>query len=150
MEEMQTFSEHMKSLGGHVDKRIESLVDILAVLPGVHINSCCGGHEGNSEQESSLPADEFFVDLSVEERKAGWASIERIVDAIWALGLQDEVQLTPWIDGGLRWDLRGIKNANPDDLAKAIFHNASIDDFEEEDEELCDDCKEELITKTIN
>jgi hypothetical protein len=145
--EHETFSEHLiKEHGVHIDERVRLLVDVLQSLPSVNFISCCGGHKDNIEGQ--LPADEFFVNLEIEQRRAGWLAIERIVDAIAACGMMGNVELTPWVDNGLQWDLRGVQNADPEELAIAIAYGASVSDFDDDDDEDEENNDDSVVTST--
>ena len=101
-----------------IDQRVRYLVDILNKIPGVSTSSSCGGHEGTLES-SQLPSDEFYVDLIIEEDGSGWGVLEFLVEIIQSYP-PGFLELKPWFDGGLRWDLHGYKSFNPDDLAKFL------------------------------
>ncbi len=147
MLEVQTASDHFRSHGILVHKRVQPLVDILSTLPGVSINYMTTDTDDNDT--------EFYVDFSLEERKAGWHALERIMGAVQFMQyVHDEnVQLVTWLDDGLRWHLHGYDEADAGFLAGAIAEGYSSDDIvddEEEGDQLCDDCKAELEEERKN
>ncbi len=102
-----------------IDQRVKRIVKSLNTFPGIYTFSSCGGH-AKQTCTSQVPKNEFNVNFSVDPARGGWRSLELIV---YALGESPECQnlkVEAWPNGTpgcLSFELRGIQNADPDELA---------------------------------
>ena len=104
-----------------IDPGVQRLVDALNGIKEVATTSSCAGHKCDnvtSENDIHLSYGNFYVDIDIDYNKSGWQALECIVSTVKRC-VESETELlvhfTPWLDGGLRWDLRGTY-VNQDDI----------------------------------
>ncbi|KKN20714.1 hypothetical protein LCGC14_0932860 [marine sediment metagenome] len=92
----------------NVDQNIYRLVNAINDIEGVNTHSSCGGHK--NKDKSQVSEDMFNINFEVDYNKCGWKALEYIVMAIyrWNQNYSSQIALTPWIDGGLCFDMTGI------------------------------------------
>lgn len=105
-----------------IERRVKKLVEALNSLPCVKTISSCGGHKAPGEYQ--LPADSFYVDFCLEETAMAWESLARIIDAAQETDSLN-INITAWLDGCVRFDLRGTGGADPDQMAAHLVRNTN-------------------------
>jgi hypothetical protein len=106
------------------DERVRQLVEALGDLPGVIILSPRPGKSTSNLPEGRL-ADQFCVDFDVDVLAGGWRSLNILIFATSQTDDFDNLAVGAWPNTDepadcLSFRLRGIKGANPDELAEAI------------------------------
>jgi hypothetical protein len=106
------------------DECVRQLVEAFGDLPGINtLSSGCGMPDPN--HRLGHEADQFCVDFNVDVLAGGWRSLNILVFAtsqtddfenLFVSARPDRVEPTDCVS----FRLRGIKGANPDELADAI------------------------------
>lgn len=118
-----TEDDEQASDGLTIDENIANLVATLNGLAGIATNSSCGGHQNPSPGQ--VRAGEWYIDFDLLPHQLAWQSLELIALAVGErLEEGDEIRLTVWHDGGVRFDLRGY-DSDPNELAAVIFNHIS-------------------------
>jgi len=106
------------------DERVGTLLEALGDLPGILVLSIGSGKSGSNPRQGR-PADQFCIDFNVDVLAGGWRSLNILV---FATSQTDDfenffLRARPNTDEPtdcVSFRLRGIKRANPDELADAI------------------------------
>src|SRR5271170_5939216 len=106
------------------DKRVRELVETLGDLPGIILLSPGMGKSTSNPGEGRL-SDQFSVDFNVDVLAGGWRSLNILIFATSQKDDFDNLAVMAWPNTDeptdcLSFRLRGIKGANPDELAEAI------------------------------
>ena len=91
----------------NVDSGITRLVNALDSIDGLYTISSCAGHKEPEDGQKSWG--EFYVDFRVSHDEHGWRALEHVtccIDEWWEVS-DTKISLNTWIDGHLRWDLKG-------------------------------------------
>jgi hypothetical protein len=106
------------------EERLRQLVEALGDLPGIILLSLATGKSTSNLREGRR-ADQFSVDFDVDVLAGGWRSLNILIFATSQTDDFDNLAVRAWPNTDeptdcLSFRLRGIKGANPDELAEAI------------------------------
>lgn len=106
------------------DQRLRQLVEALGDLPGIILLSFRTGKSTSNLREGRR-VDQFSVDFDVDVLAGGWRSLNILIFATSQADDFDNLSVRAWPNTDeptdcLSFRLRGIKGANPDELAEAI------------------------------
>ena len=106
------------------DERLRQLVEALGDLPGIILLSLRTGKSTSNLREGRR-VDQFSVDFDVDVLAGGWRSLNILTFATSQADDFDNLSVRAWPNTDeptdcLSFRLRGIKGANPDELAEAI------------------------------
>jgi hypothetical protein len=106
------------------DERLRQLVEALGDLPGIILLSLRTGKSTSNLREGRR-VDQFSVDFDVDVLAGGWRSLNILIFATSQADDFDNLSVRAWPNTDeptdcLSFRLRGIKGANPDELAEAI------------------------------
>jgi len=106
------------------DERLRQLVEALGDLPGIILLSLRTGKSTSNLREGRR-VDQFSVDFDVDVLAGGWRSLNILIFATSQTDDFDNLSVRAWPNTDeptdcLSFRLRGIKGANPDELAEAI------------------------------
>jgi hypothetical protein len=106
------------------DERVRTLVEAFSDLPGIVIRPIGRGRSGSNHRQGR-PADQFCIDFDVDVLAGGWRSLNILVFATSQTDAFENFSVRAWPSTDeptdcLSFRLRGIKSANPDELAEAI------------------------------
>jgi hypothetical protein len=106
------------------DQRLRQLVEAFGDLPGILLLSPGTGKSARNRGKSRL-AGHFSLDFNVDVLAGGWRSLNILVFATSQTDDFDHLAVMAWPNTDeptdcLSFRLRGIKGANPDELAEAI------------------------------
>jgi len=103
------------------EERLRQLVEALGDLPGIILLSL-GTGKSTSNLREGRRADQFSVDFDVDVLAGGWRSLNILIFATSQTDDFDNLAVRAWPNTDeptdcLSFRLRGIKGANPDELA---------------------------------
>jgi hypothetical protein len=107
-----------------IEERVRKLVEIFGELPGIVTLSTRAGHL-DSKRRRRGPVADFYLDFNVNVLAGGWRSLNILVFATSQTDASENLSLTAWPNTDeptdcVSFTLRGIKSADPEDLADAI------------------------------
>ncbi len=106
------------------DERVRQLVEALGELPGIIVLSPGTGKSTPNLRQVGR-ADQFWIDFNVDVLAGGWRSLNILIFATSQTDDFDNLAVRAWPNTDeptdcLSFRLRGIKGANPDELAESI------------------------------